>query len=112
LAHRKGVFCLPICIHFNDCLSHHESVRIFKFADDITVVGLITNDDEWAYRNEVSLLAEWCSKTKEMVVKFLIIEQWNGWKVLGSWGPSYPLVLNGTPMSAILLKKLTSDFSF
>ncbi len=48
-----------------------------KFADDTTVIGLITNNDETAYRKEVSELVTWCdannltmniSKTKEMVV--------------------------------------------
>ena len=49
----------------------------FKFADDITVVGLITNNDETAYREEVRDLAVWfqdnnlslnVSKTKELIV--------------------------------------------
>ena len=47
---------------------------IIKFADNMTVVGLITDDDETAYREEVSDLAVRCqdnhlslniSKTKE-----------------------------------------------
>jgi hypothetical protein len=50
-----------------------------NFADDSTVIGLITNDNESAYREEVSELALWChdnnhslkvSKTKELIVKF------------------------------------------
>ncbi|MCJ8737656.1 hypothetical protein PDJAM_G00026540 [Pangasius djambal] len=48
------------------------------FADDTTVVGLITNKDETDYRSEVSRLAGWCKdnlslnveKTKEIVVDF------------------------------------------
>ncbi len=28
----------------NDCVSHCNSVQIFKFADDTTLIGLITND--------------------------------------------------------------------
>ncbi len=32
-----------------------------KFADDTTVVGLISNRDETNYRSEVSRLAGWCS---------------------------------------------------
>lgn len=77
----QGCVLSPLLYSFytNDCFSHHDSVKIFKFADDTTVVGLITNDDESAYRTEVSSLAEWCtinnlslniSKTKEMVVDF------------------------------------------
>ena len=44
-----------------------------------TVVGLITNNDKTAYREEVRALAEWCqennlflnvNKTKELIVDF------------------------------------------
>jgi hypothetical protein len=31
-----------------------------KFADDTTVVGLVTNNDETAYREEVRDLSVWC----------------------------------------------------
>ena len=37
--------------HF--CQSHSNSVLLFKFADDTSVVGLITNDNESDYRSEV-----------------------------------------------------------
>jgi hypothetical protein len=57
----------------------HASNSIIKFADDTTVVGLITNSDETAYREEVRALGVWCqennltlnvNKTKEMIVDF------------------------------------------
>ena len=38
----------------HDCVAKHDSNTIIKFADDMAVVGLITNDDETAYREEVS----------------------------------------------------------
>ena len=50
-----------------------------KFADDTTIVGLITENDESAYREEVDTLTTWCqinnlslniSKTKEMIVDY------------------------------------------
>ena len=50
-----------------------------KFADDTTVVGLIRNNDESAYREEVKHLTDWCSrnnldlnttKTKEIIMDF------------------------------------------
>ena len=50
-----------------------------KFAADTTVVGLITDNDETAYREEVRDLAVWCQdknlslnviKTKEMIVDY------------------------------------------
>jgi hypothetical protein len=55
----------------------HASNSIIKFADDTTVVGLITNNDKTAYREEVRALGVWCqdnnlslnvSKTKEMIM--------------------------------------------
>jgi hypothetical protein len=57
------------------CVAMHASNSIIKFADDTTVVGLITNNDETAYREEVSALGVWCqennlslnvNKTKEL----------------------------------------------
>ncbi|KAI5098695.1 hypothetical protein C0J45_10834 [Silurus meridionalis] len=56
-----------------------QGSRIIKFADDTTVVGLISKNDESAYREEVQRLTAWCGannlslnvdKTKEMVVDF------------------------------------------
>ncbi|KAL0185335.1 hypothetical protein M9458_021032 [Cirrhinus mrigala] len=56
-----------------------SSNHIIKFADDTTVVGLISNNDETHYREEVAQLAKWCgannlslnvSKTKEVVMDF------------------------------------------
>ena len=63
----------------DDCSPVHASNTIGKFADDTTVVGLISKNDESAYREEVQHLAEWCSnnnlalntsKTKEISVDF------------------------------------------
>ena len=33
----------------HDCMAWHDSNTIIKFADDTTVVGLITDNDETAY---------------------------------------------------------------
>ena len=58
-------------------MARHDSNMIIKFADDTTVVGLITDNDETAYREEVRDLAGWCqnnnlslnvTKTNEMIV--------------------------------------------
>ncbi|KAK3562237.1 hypothetical protein QTP86_032104, partial [Hemibagrus guttatus] len=52
---------------------------LLKFADDTTVIGLIQDGDESAYRQEIEQLAAWCSrnnlelntlKTVEMIVDF------------------------------------------
>jgi gmma-aminobutyric acid receptor subunit gamma/cGMP-dependent protein kinase 2 len=40
----------------HDCVAIHASNSILKFAEDTTVVGLITNNDETAYREEVRAL--------------------------------------------------------
>ena len=55
-----------------------DSNTIIKFADDTTVLGRITDNDETAYREEVRDLAVWCQdnlslkmvKTKEMIVDY------------------------------------------
>ncbi|KAI5627516.1 gastrula zinc finger protein XlCGF28.1-like [Silurus asotus] len=57
----------------------HSLNHIIKFADDTTVVGLISKNDESAYSEEVQRLTAWCGannltlnvdKKKEMVVDF------------------------------------------
>ncbi len=70
---------LLFSIYTNDCTSKDPSVKLLKFADDTTVIGLIKDGDESAYRQEVEQLAVWCSlnylelntlKTVEMTVDF------------------------------------------
>ena len=63
----------------HDCMTRNNSNTIIKFADDTTVVGLISNNDETAYMEEVRDLNVRCQdnnlslnviKTKEMVVDY------------------------------------------
>ncbi len=63
----------------HDCTAKFSSNHIIKFADDTSVVGLISNNDETHYRKKVAQLAEWCgannlslnlSKTKEVEMDF------------------------------------------
>ncbi len=63
----------------HDCTAKFNSKHIIKFADDTSVVGLLSNNDETHYRDEVAQLAEWCGannlslnveKTKEVVMDF------------------------------------------
>ncbi len=70
---------LLFSLYTNDCTSKDHSVKLLKFADDTTVIGLIKDGDESAYRQEVEQLAVWCSlnnlelntlKTVEMIVDF------------------------------------------
>ncbi|KAI4888927.1 hypothetical protein NFI96_005928 [Prochilodus magdalenae] len=70
---------LLFSLYTNDCVSKDPAVKILKFADDSTLVDLIANADESAYRKEIEKLVSWCSnnhlllnteKTVEMVVDF------------------------------------------
>ncbi|KAK3510744.1 hypothetical protein QTP70_021333 [Hemibagrus guttatus] len=70
---------LLFSLYTNDCTSTHPSVKLLKFADDTTVIDLIQDGDESAYRQEVEQLAAWCSlnnlelntlKTVEMIMDF------------------------------------------
>lgn len=75
--------CILITLLFSlltyDYTASHTSNEIIKYADDTTVVGLIKDEDEAAYRMEVEWLTTWCrshslllnvSKTNEMVIDF------------------------------------------
>ena len=72
--------CKPTRPYQPDCKPPTPSGNyIIKFADDTTVVGLISEGDESAYRAEVEELSGWCtvnnlalntSKTKELVIDY------------------------------------------
>ncbi|KAI5606542.1 gastrula zinc finger protein XlCGF28.1-like [Silurus asotus] len=82
-----------------ECVATSNSTTI-KFADDIVVVGPISNNDEMAYLQEFKNLERWCqennlllnvSKTKELIMD-LSTKQ----------GRSYqPLNINGTPVERV-----------
>jgi hypothetical protein len=42
----------------HDCVATHASSSIIKFADDTAIIGLITNNADTAYREEVRSLVE------------------------------------------------------
>ncbi len=73
---------LLFSLYTNDCRSKDPSVKLLKFADDTTLIGLIQDsDDESAYRQEVKELAVWCGlnnlelntlKTVEIIMDFRI----------------------------------------
>ena len=48
----------------HDCTARHDSNTIIKFADDTTVVGLITDNSETAWREEVRDLEVWCARQR------------------------------------------------
>ncbi len=87
-------------LYTHDCVSSHSSTSIIKFADDTVVLGLINNDDEAAYLDEVERLTSWCqdnclslnvSKTKELIVDFRKRQQ----------RPYTPLMISGTPVERV-----------
>ncbi|KAK1788576.1 hypothetical protein P4O66_002653 [Electrophorus voltai] len=60
-----------------DCVATSSSTIIVKFADDTVVMGLISDNDERAYLEEIKHLENWCqennlllnvSKTKKLIV--------------------------------------------
>ncbi len=57
---------LLFSLYTNDCTSKDPTVKLLKFADDTTVIGLIKDCDESAYRQEVEQLAVWCSLNLEL----------------------------------------------
>lgn len=68
---------LLFSLYTNDCTSTHLSSKLLKFADDTTLIGLISGGDDSAYRWEIDHLVTRGSqnnpelsalKTVEMVV--------------------------------------------
>ncbi len=114
----------------------HSSNVIVKSADGTTVIGLITDNDETAYRAEVSTLTKWCQenhlslnidKTKELVVDFrrqsrehtpitidkTPVERVNSFKFLGchitedfTWSSHTDAVMKKTHQRLFFLRRL------
>ncbi|KAK3507341.1 hypothetical protein QTP70_014838 [Hemibagrus guttatus] len=83
--------------------------HIIKFTDDTTVVGLISKNNESAYKKEVQQLTAWCrannlslnvDKTKEMVVDFRTAQSGHS-----------PLFINGSSVEIIKSKKRLSSYT-
>ncbi len=77
----RGCVLSPLLfsLYTNDCTSKDPSVKLLKFADDTTLIGLIQDGDESVYRQEVKELADRCDlnnlelntlKTVVMIVDF------------------------------------------
>ena len=74
----QGCILSPLLysLYTQDCVATHSFNIVLKFPDDTTILGLISNNDETAYRDEVRGLVAWCQdnnlslvcKTKEMMV--------------------------------------------
>uniref|UniRef100_A0A669C6E4 Reverse transcriptase domain-containing protein n=1 Tax=Oreochromis niloticus TaxID=8128 RepID=A0A669C6E4_ORENI len=90
---------LLFSLYTNCCTSTHQSVKLIKFADDTTVIGLISDGDESAYRRVVERLVSWCShnnlvlnpqKTVEIIVDFR-----------KHTAPLPPIILTDTPITFV-----------
>uniref|UniRef100_A0AAZ3S0Y5 Reverse transcriptase domain-containing protein n=1 Tax=Oncorhynchus tshawytscha TaxID=74940 RepID=A0AAZ3S0Y5_ONCTS len=120
----------------HECMARHDFNTIIKFADDTTVVGLITDKDETAYREEVRDLAGWCqnnnlslnvTKTNEIIADYRkrktehapilhdrsVVEQVESFKFLGihinnklEWSKHTKTVVKRTRQSLFPLRKL------
>jgi hypothetical protein len=119
-------------------MARHDTNTLFKFADDTTVVGLITDNDETAYRENIRDLVMWCQdnnlslnviKTKEMIVDYrkrrtehvpilidgAVVEQVESFKFLGvhitnkiTWSKHTRTVVKRARQSLFPLRKLKS----
>jgi hypothetical protein len=91
----------------HDCTARHDSNSFIKFADNTTVVGLITDNDKTAYREEVRDLAVWCQdnnlslnviKTKEMILDYRKKKTGHA-----------PILIDGTAMEQVKNFKFLGD---
>ncbi len=92
-------FSLFFSQYTNSCTSCHESVKVLKFANDTTLIGLISDGDESAYMWEIDHLVTWCNqhnlelnavKTVEMVIDFR-----------KNPAPPAPIILRNSPVEPV-----------
>ena len=83
----------------HDCASSDDTVDMAKFADDTTLCGHVTDDDDTRYRAQVHDVTEWChrnnlhlnvNKTKEIVIDFKTHKS-----------PIDPLIINGSEVERV-----------
>ncbi|KAF7651059.1 hypothetical protein LDENG_00116650, partial [Lucifuga dentata] len=77
----QGCILSPLLfsLYTNSYTSSHQSIKLLKFAEDTTLIGFISGEDESAYRWEIDHLVTWCRhnnlelnalKTVEMIVDY------------------------------------------
>ena len=121
-----------------DCKVDSPNCLVTKFADDTTLTGLISDNDESTYRVQVESLIHWCnennlllnvSKTKEMIFDFRrkkpdmqplriggdIVEQVSSFRFLGThitdnitWSVNCTEILKKARQRLYFLRKLRS----
>jgi hypothetical protein len=65
----------PVLLYTHDCVASHSSNAIIKFTDKTTVVGLNTNNNEMACREEVGTLMAWCQVKNVKLLSIHISEE-------------------------------------
>lgn len=77
----QGCVLIPVLypLYYHNCTPTYSSNAIIMFPDDATIVSLVSNNNEPAYREEAQVLSAWCKdnnlnlkqkKTKEIYVDF------------------------------------------
>ena len=125
-------------LYTSDCRHSQVTCPIVKFADDTGMTGLITDDDDLTYRQEIDSFVSFCDnnflelnvgKTKEMIIDFrrkkavfddiLIkgqpVERVKSYKYLGivlddklTWNDNLDHIVNKTHSRLYCLRKLRS----
>ena len=90
---------LLFSLYTNSCTSSHQSVKLLKFTDDTTLIGLISGGDESAYRWEIDHLVTWCSQNNLELnpiktVRIIVDYRKNP-------APSTPIILCGSPVDSV-----------
>uniref|UniRef100_A0A669CDW9 Reverse transcriptase domain-containing protein n=1 Tax=Oreochromis niloticus TaxID=8128 RepID=A0A669CDW9_ORENI len=95
---------LLFSLYTNDCTSKNSAVKLLKFADDTTVIGLIQDGDESAYRQEVERLVLWCSQHNLELNTLKTVEMTVDFRRHPSTLP--PLTISDSPVSTVKIFKL------
>ncbi|KAI4879833.1 hypothetical protein NFI96_016476 [Prochilodus magdalenae] len=89
----------------------HSSNHIIKFADDTTVVGLISKNDESAYREEVQRLTDWC-RTKQPVSELETAPLWRSSRAPSSLEFTWQRISPGPLNTSTITKKAQQRLYF
>eukprot|EP00061_Rhincodon_typus_P010710 g35214.t1 len=94
------VLCpLLVSLYTRDCVAKLRPNSIYKFADDITIVGWVSNNDTTEYRKEIACFVSWCTdnnlslnigKTMELIIDS---RKWSGWHA--------PACINGAEVEMV-----------
>ncbi|KAK1804591.1 hypothetical protein P4O66_020585 [Electrophorus voltai] len=96
----RGLCPLRYSLYTYDCTATSSSTIIIKFADDTIVMGMISDNEERAYLEEIKDLENWCqgnnllqnvSKTKELIVDCSKKQEWH----------YYPVRISGTTVERV-----------